>query len=49
MSELDASSGTNDPWGSPYKVVCDDESTIVSSFGPDKKEGTTDDIRFPLQ
>ncbi len=45
--ELSVSSDTNDPWGDPYKIQCDDESTTVYSFGPDKKEGTQDDIRFP--
>lgn len=45
--EISASSDTNDAWGSAYKIVCDDESSTVISFGPDKKEGTPDDIRFP--
>jgi len=44
---LSAASDTNDPWGSPYKIQCDDESTLAISFGPDKKEGTQDDIKFP--
>jgi general secretion pathway protein G len=45
--ELAASSDINDPWGDPYKVQCDDDATTVFSFGPDKKEGTQDDIKFP--
>jgi len=45
--ELSAASDTNDPWGDPYKIQCDDDATIAYSFGPDKKEGTQDDIRFP--
>ena len=45
--ELSASSDINDPWGDPYKIQCDDDSTTVYSYGPDKKEGTQDDIRFP--
>jgi general secretion pathway protein G len=46
--ELAASSDINDAWGSPYKIMCpDDENTVVMSFGPDKKEGSQDDIRFP--
>ena len=45
--ELAASSDINDAWGTPYKIQCDDESTTIVSNGPDKKEGTQDDIRFP--
>jgi len=45
--DLDPSSDLNDPWGSPYKIVCDDDSTTVVSFGPDGKEGTPDDLRYP--
>jgi len=45
--ELAASSDINDAWGSTYKIQCDDDSTTVISFGPDKKEGSQDDIRFP--
>lgn len=45
--ELSATSDPNDPWGEPYKIQCDDDSTTAISFGPDKKEGTQDDIRFP--
>lgn len=45
--EVSASSNINDPWGNPYKIQCEDENTIAYSFGPDKKEGTPDDIRFP--
>ncbi len=45
--DLAESSDLNDAWGSPYKIMCDDQSTTVSSFGPDRKEGTRDDIRFP--
>ncbi len=45
--ELAASSEINDAWGTPYKINCDDDSTTVLSAGPDKKEGSQDDIRFP--
>jgi len=45
--ELSASSDTNDPWGSPYKILCNDDNTTTLSFGPDRKEGTRDDLRFP--
>jgi general secretion pathway protein G len=38
-----------DPWGNPYVMKCgeglpQDVSFGVTSFGPDKKEGTADDI-----
>ena len=45
--ELAASTSVNDAWGAPYKIVCDDEVTRVISFGPDRREGTADDIVFP--
>jgi general secretion pathway protein G len=38
--------GTNgeDPWGSSYEVVCDDDEVNVRSLGPDRERGTPDDI-----
>lgn len=45
--ELSAASKTTDPWDGTYKIVCNDDETIVSSAGPDKKENTKDDIRIP--
>jgi general secretion pathway protein G len=45
--ELAASSDINDAWGTPYKIQCDDDATTIVSNGPDKKEGSQDDIRFP--
>lgn len=45
--ELAASSDINDSWGMPYKIQCDDEGTTIISSGPDKKDGSQDDIRFP--
>jgi hypothetical protein len=33
-----------DPWGTPYKLICGDQFAVVS-FGPDRTEGTADDIR----
>ncbi len=44
---VDAASKLTDAWDNPFKIVCDGDETVVSSFGPDKKEGTTDDIRVP--
>ena len=45
--ELSAASKITDPWDSPYKIICGDEDVIVFSAGPDKKEGSPDDIRIP--
>ncbi len=45
--ELSAASKITDPWDTPYKIVCGDDDTSVLSWGPDKKEGTNDDIRIP--
>jgi len=33
----------NDPWGTPYQVTCSGSSITVTSAGPDKKMGTSDD------
>jgi general secretion pathway protein G len=35
---------TNDPWGKPYKIVCQGNEYGVTSAGPDGKEGSEDDI-----
>jgi general secretion pathway protein G len=46
--ELSSASKTTDAWEQPFKIDCPDENTTnVLSFGPDKKEGTADDIRVP--
>ncbi|HVJ90518.1 MAG TPA: type II secretion system protein GspG [Labilithrix sp.] len=45
--ELSAASKITDPWDTPYAIRCQDEEITVLSFGPDKKEGTNDDIRIP--
>jgi general secretion pathway protein G len=45
--ELSAASKITDPWDTPYKILCGDEDVSVMSLGPDKKEGTNDDIRIP--
>ncbi|MEJ7601167.1 MAG: prepilin-type N-terminal cleavage/methylation domain-containing protein [Kofleriaceae bacterium] len=44
---------TKDPWGSSYKMICGagqlpagvSDGIAVLSFGPDKNEGTADDIK----
>jgi hypothetical protein len=46
-NEINDSWDVDDPWGTPIKITCEDDSTIVYSFGPDLKEGTRDDVRFP--
>jgi general secretion pathway protein G len=45
--ELSAASKITDPWDTPYKILCGDDDVMVMSFGPDKKEGSNDDIRIP--
>lgn len=45
--EIGATSKITDPWDTPYAVRCSEDDTYVMSFGPDKKEGTQDDIRIP--
>lgn len=45
--ELSNTSKITDPWETPYKVVCTEDEVFVVSFGPDKKEGTADDIKVP--
>jgi general secretion pathway protein G len=45
--ELSQASKITDPWDTPYKIFCGDDDVAVMSFGPDKKEGTPDDIRIP--
>jgi general secretion pathway protein G len=44
---LDTASKANDAWDLPFKITCEDDETIITSNGPDKKEGTADDIRVP--
>lgn len=42
---LKKGTNTNDPWGQPYTITCTgEEDVIVTSSGPDKKKGSTDDI-----
>ena len=42
--KLDAKK-TDDPWGMPYGIVCQDGEIHVVSGGNDRKIGTPDDIR----
>lgn len=34
----------NDYWGTRYEIKCTDRAVTVSSAGPDKKHGTSDDV-----
>jgi general secretion pathway protein G len=45
--DLDTGFNLKDPWGNPYQLACDSDEITCSSAGPDKKEGTEDDIRVP--
>jgi general secretion pathway protein G len=45
--DLDTGFSLKDPWGSPYKVSCDADEITCTSAGPDRKEGTDDDIHRP--
>ncbi len=44
---LDTGFNSKDPWGNAFKLACDTEEIVCSSAGPDRKEGTEDDIRVP--
>jgi general secretion pathway protein G len=45
--QIDTASKTDDPWGTAYRIACTEDEVTVSSSGPDKKEGTGDDIIVP--
>ncbi len=36
-----------DPWGNQLKLSCDSDEVTCATAGPDRKEGTDDDIRVP--
>jgi general secretion pathway protein G len=44
---LDTGFSVKDPWGSPFKLGCDPDEINCSSAGPDRKDGTEDDIHVP--
>lgn len=44
---IDSASKTEDPWGAAYKILCTEDDIYVTSSGPDKKDGTKDDIAVP--
>jgi general secretion pathway protein G len=45
--DLDTGFSLKDPWGNLYKVSCDQDEINCTSAGPDRKEGTDDDIHVP--
>lgn len=44
---LDTGFLQKDSWGNPYKIACDTDEITCSTAGPDRKEGTEDDIIVP--
>jgi general secretion pathway protein G len=44
---IDTGAELDDPWGMPWVMQCTDDEVFVQSFGPDKKQGTADDISVP--
>jgi general secretion pathway protein G len=45
--DLDTGFSLKDPWGTPYKLGCESDEITCTSAGPDRKEGTEDDILVP--
>jgi general secretion pathway protein G len=45
---LDRGTRLEDPWGTPFKIVCQDDETSVVSLGPDGKESSDDIIDPPM-
>jgi general secretion pathway protein G len=44
---LDRGSKAHDPWGTPYVISCSEDEVTVLSAGPDRRQGTADDIVAP--
>jgi general secretion pathway protein G len=44
---LERSFASKDPWGNAFKVACDTDDITCTTAGPDRKEGTQDDISVP--
>jgi general secretion pathway protein G len=44
---LDRDSPRLDPWGSEWRLQCQDHDVTVTSIGPDRSPDTDDDIRVP--
>ncbi|WXA94920.1 type II secretion system GspH family protein [Pendulispora brunnea] len=48
QSVIDTASKALDAWDQPFLIVCEESGEIrVSSAGPDRKHGTSDDIQAP--
>ena len=44
---LDTGYNSKDAWGNPFKLSCEADEIVCTTAGPDRKEGTEDDIRVP--
>lgn len=44
---LDKAGTSDDPWGKPFTVKCEEGEVYVGSSGPDTKKGNEDDIDVP--
>jgi general secretion pathway protein G len=44
---LDSGFILKDSWNNPFKISCDTDEITCSTAGPDRKEGTEDDIIVP--
>jgi general secretion pathway protein G len=44
---LEKSFSSKDPWGNVFHITCDVDEITCATSGPDRKEGTEDDIRMP--
>jgi general secretion pathway protein G len=44
---LDTGFNLKDPWNGLFKLSCDSDEITCTSPGPDRKEGTEDDIQVP--
>jgi general secretion pathway protein G len=44
---LDTGFTAKDSWGNPFKLACDTDDIVCSTAGPDRKDGTEDDIIIP--
>ncbi len=44
---LDTGFSVKDPWGIAFKLACDTDEITCTSAGPDRKDGTDDDLHVP--
>jgi general secretion pathway protein G len=45
---VDRGTKLDDPWGSPFKIICNADETSVASLGPDAKESDDDIVEPPM-